>query len=416
METGHYKNMRMAAGELAGDLGVRLEYCADTLGGKRALADAAGISEAQLFRYIRGDSKIPAEKALDVARVAKVDPSWLLSGAGKPEGITVPRRPEFRPELMAKLTQVFTEVMADYPNRLSPYQRGKFLALAYESMRHEEMGRDVEIIPSRNEVFTMLEYLGRASFDEMVNIHDQAYRRLALGLMPEDGDPFWEMHFCNAVQQGQLNKYSGPAGEGFFRRVSNQMSEDSVNRLALLITEASKNQREGRIRWLDIGCGNGREMEFVSRNANADCYGVEQSEVALRELALREKAGQFPAGRVATGEMRMLPYPDASFDVVYSRMSLFCQPYLPGSGHGVETAMREMARTVKPGGLVSIVTARGSGFCLLPYLQMMEAGDLINMAAPLGLTPVRQRDFESPRASGNDRVRRQVEVLFKKTA
>jgi ubiquinone/menaquinone biosynthesis C-methylase UbiE len=127
------------------------------------------------------------------------------------------------------------------------------------------------------------------------------------------------------------------------------------------------------LRWLDVGCGNGAFTEMlVDRCAPASVDGVDPSEAQLAFARTR------PASRVATfhrGDAMALPFPDDTFDVAVMPLVIF---FVPDPPKGVA----EMARVVRPGGLV---TAYGwdlfdGGF---PYAalqaEMREMGVPVNM-------------------------------------
>lgn len=61
---------------------------------------------------------------------------------------------------------------------------------------------------------------------------------------------------------------------------------------------------------LDVGCGAGRFLELVAE-AGADVDGIDASPGLIAEALAR-----LPGARIVRGEMQVLPYPDARFDVV----------------------------------------------------------------------------------------------------
>lgn len=64
------------------ELGQRIALIAEQVGGKKRLAETAGISESQLYRCIRGVSATTIEPLLAMAHVAKVSVTWLVTGEG----------------------------------------------------------------------------------------------------------------------------------------------------------------------------------------------------------------------------------------------------------------------------------------------------------------------------------------------
>jgi SAM-dependent methyltransferase len=98
------------------------------------------------------------------------------------------------------------------------------------------------------------------------------------------------------------------------------------------------------LRWLDVGCGNGAFTEMlVDRCAPASLDGVDPSEAQLAFARTR------PASRVAKFhqcDAMALPFPDGTFDVAVMPLVIF---FVPDPPKGVA----EMARVVRPGGLVT---------------------------------------------------------------
>jgi SAM-dependent methyltransferase len=129
------------------------------------------------------------------------------------------------------------------------------------------------------------------------------------------------------------------------------------------------------LRWLDVGCGNGAFTEMlVDRCAPASVDGVDPSEAQLAFARTR------PALRGATfrqGDALALPFPDGAFDVAVMPLVIF---FVPDPPKGVA----EMARVVRPGGLV---TAYGwdlfdGGY---PY-GTLQAG-MREMGVPVNMPP-----------------------------
>jgi SAM-dependent methyltransferase len=97
-------------------------------------------------------------------------------------------------------------------------------------------------------------------------------------------------------------------------------------------------------RWLDVGCGSGALTETVlALTEPASVVGVDTSEAFVAYAAGRVTD---PRAAFAVGDAQALDHPDASFDAVASSLVL---NFLPDPGRGVA----EMARVVRPGGLVA---------------------------------------------------------------
>ncbi len=367
----------------------RILFCANRLGGKRRLADAAGMSEAQIFRYVNGESDAPATKLLAIAHAARVCPGWLLGGTGTPDaGAPVQaQRPEYRPTLMAAVVKAFTEALTEYDVRLTPLQRSRFLSFAYEVLRHEEVLLKRLLTPNRGDILEMLYYLGRESFDELLGLHEQAYQGAELGLHAENQTTEWHEHFTNAVRLGYTNAYGSAYGAAFYRRLGHAISEQSRDRLlGLLSTIRSHFNGRKNIGFLDVGCGNGREIQLLAKHQpDFAFHGLDVSSIALAEIGKLAKTGLLNAENFSESDMRLIPWPDASFEVVYSRMGLHCLPHISGN-HGVAEAVAEMGRVCKPGGLVCLSTAHGSGRLYLPLVQYLGLEELQDILQKNGLT------------------------------
>jgi SAM-dependent methyltransferase len=100
--------------------------------------------------------------------------------------------------------------------------------------------------------------------------------------------------------------------------------------------------RKGRFeRALDVGCGEGRFCRML-REAGIEAVGVEPTR-ALREAAqARDNQGSYVD---ATAES--LPFPESSFDLVISYLSMI-------DIEGLEDAIQEMARVLRPHGSLLI--------------------------------------------------------------
>lgn len=121
----------------------------------------------------------------------------------------------------------------------------------------------------------------------------------------------------------------------------------------------------GDERVLDVGCGHGLMLLAAAgrvprgRAVGLDLWSNVDQANNSAEATLRNAHAEGVAERVelVDGDARALPFPDASFDVVLSSWALHNIP----DAEGRERAVREIARVVKPGGVVRIVDIRHAG-------------------------------------------------------
>jgi SAM-dependent methyltransferase len=123
-----------------------------------------------------------------------------------------------------------------------------------------------------------------------------------------------------------------------------------------------------RIAWrgdesvLDVGCGRGLLLVAAARRLTTgsatglDLWQAEDLTGNTPEATLANARLEGVGERVSvkTGDMRRMPFPDASFDVVVSNVAI----HNVYQREGREAAMREIARVLKPGGRVVIADIR----------------------------------------------------------
>jgi SAM-dependent methyltransferase len=129
------------------------------------------------------------------------------------------------------------------------------------------------------------------------------------------------------------------------------------------------------LQWVDVGCGNGAFTELlVQRCAPAEVQAFDPSEGQLAFARTR------PASRVAQfslGDAMEQPFPDNRFDAAAMALVIF---FVPDPVRGVA----EMARVVRPGGIVSAYAwdILGGGF----PLAALQA-ELRGLGVPPALPP-----------------------------
>lgn len=132
----------------------------------------------------------------------------------------------------------------------------------------------------------------------------------------------------------------------------------------------------GDERALDVGCGRGAVLLLAAeRLRDGEVTGVDlwrardQSGNAL-EVTARNAEAEGVASRVSleTGDMRALPFDDASFDLVVSSLAVHNVP----DAEGRAQAVREMARVLRPGGRMLLADFKHVG----DYAETLRAAGM----------------------------------------
>jgi len=131
------------------------------------------------------------------------------------------------------------------------------------------------------------------------------------------------------------------------------------------------------LRWVDVGCGNGAFSQLIfDRCAPANLRGIDPSQAQL-DYARNRLVGR--DAEFTLGDAMALPYADNAFDAAVMALVIF---FVPDPAKGVG----EMARVVRPGGLVSAYAwdIAGGG---LPIAAIQQELPGIGLTIPLPPSP-----------------------------
>jgi SAM-dependent methyltransferase len=184
---------------------------------------------------------------------------------------------------------------------------------------------------------------------------------------------FWDSHPCGESQVESL----GADHEAFFRRYDAFRYHMEAHILRRLDAIDFKRKQV-----LEIGLGQGADSEQIIRRG-AIWSGLDVSSESISRVAARLRLRGLPYQRLERGSALSMPFPDNSFDVVFSHGVLHHIP-------DVAAAQKEIARVLKPGGrliamlyarsslnyLVSISVVRRLGIALL-YLGRVQGSGIV---------------------------------------
>ena len=136
---------------------------------------------------------------------------------------------------------------------------------------------------------------------------------------------------------------------------------------------------------LDVACGTGRGTvglaHAVGPNGRVDALDL--SEAMLGQARTKfEKRGLSDHVHFKQGNARELPYPDASFDVVYNGYMFDLIPL-----DGFMPILKEMARVLKPGGKLVLINMSKPDNRKTLYERVYEMGWAVMPCRPVLMSP-----------------------------
>jgi SAM-dependent methyltransferase len=155
---------------------------------------------------------------------------------------------------------------------------------------------------------------------------------------------FWDTHPCGE----NLVESLGSDHEAFFRRYDAFRYRLEAHILKRLDAIDFKDKHV-----LEIGLGQGADSEQIIRRG-AIWSGLDLTPESISRVSARLRLRGLPYQRLELGSALSLPFPDDSFDIVFSHGVLDHVP-------DIVQAQKEIARVLKPGGrLIAMLYARRS--------------------------------------------------------
>lgn len=377
----------------------RLTACVDRVGGKRALANAALISEAQLFRYLNAESDVPSDRLVAIAKAAQVDAGWLLTGTGDEQGGSKDLKPAFRAELMVQVVQTFEELLVEFEKPFNPRQRALAATYLYTAFRHEESVRNIDYQLTKFDILRSANFLAELRTEEELQLLIRVQTLLEYsGKQGNYSHDELELlrTWCNLLVRGVKGYYSSYPGQVYFeRRQGGELTPATVVQFQKLVADICKLTGKTSLDWLDLGCGSGRHLVHLHRHMpNIVAKGIELSQLGYSFCKGLMDSEKLPKDSVTQGDMRQLPFRSESFDAIYAHMSLYCLPYVRGTGFGLEEAMTEAVRTLRSKGVMFMMFPEGHWREYSMPHQLMNQEMMQQLAADYGLKIVSMESYE----------------------
>lgn len=200
---------------------------------------------------------------------------------------------------------------------------------------------------------------------------------------------FWQTHPCGDAQVGGLEDANHNDYESFFTGYDAFRYHQHRHLLTCLDGIGVKDKEV-----LEIGLGQGADSEQIIRRGGR-WSGLDLTQESVTRVAARLALRKLPYQALKQGSALDIPFPDDSFDLVFSHGVLHHIPE-------IHRAQREIARVLKPGGtlvamlyakwslnyLVSIAIIRRLGLCVLYGAGISPSGilgDHVRNAARMGL-------------------------------
>lgn len=354
------------------DFPSRLKECADKVGSKVKLAEAAGISFSQLMRYMNGSSKPTMPKIMALAEAAAVTPAWLLSG----QKVDVKKHGQvlIEKDTFTTVIQMVERVLQNSQRQISAKRKAIYIfALCKVSEQLEDDEQD--FLMSENALVDMLDFMSAYRDDEL----DELYT--AMEELPYQENLTTIQRWVNLICRGHTQVYDTPSGQRYFERMLDVEEGTTYAQEIKNMVNKAKAMNENLSSFLDLGCGAGRHLKYVHKHyPELALKGVDSSEKAFQLCANLESRGEIPKGTVSRGDMSRLAYENASFDLVMARYSLICVPLTPNYKGGLDDVFSEVYRVLRPGGMFSMMTRRGQGIRFAAAHQLLDVADVQGLA------------------------------------
>jgi SAM-dependent methyltransferase len=228
-------------------------------------------------------------------------------------------------------------------------------------------------------------------------------RHQATSVAEQDISVFWEANPCGDFQVGGLEERF----EGDFSRFFNEYDAFRYRREKHILGCLERANFSGK-KVLEIGLGQGADSEQIIRRGGR-WSGLDLTTESVARVKQRMQLRNLPYDDLKVGSVLQIPYPDNSFDTVYSFGVLHHVPE-------IHQAQAEIARVLRPGGeLVMMVYAKWSLNYMLSIAVLRRAGLAAMMTLGLGGKGIYAAHVKNAREEGLFRYLRMNRFVHRST-
>ncbi|MEK7724270.1 MAG: class I SAM-dependent methyltransferase [Acidobacteriota bacterium] len=206
--------------------------------------------------------------------------------------------------------------------------------------------------------------------------------------MQEKIQDFWQKHPCGAEFVGDLSEKNRQDYEDFFSRYDDFRYQKESH----ILKNLDRIDFQGK-QILEIGLGQGADAEQIIQRGGI-YSGVDLTDESVERVKMRFAIRNLAYSEVKQGSALELPFPENSFDIVFSHGVLHHIP-------NIQTAQKEIARILKPDGkLIVMLYAKNSLNYLLSIFLLRRIGLILIYFLGLKIDGIYGSHLENAKETG----------------
>lgn len=319
------------------------------------------------------------------------------------------------------VTRAFSESETGLDARTAPLVFFRLEPGEYAYYGFEERARRRTTLPDGRELWTccstLQEHEIRKTTSELdVLVNDVVHLGACCNRLPERSDRANDDELRLLVRRiSELTQKTYNSVAQRYRTVRDKPHSDVNALLDELLDMARTKERSGalgiagrRIRLLDVGAGDGRDLRYLASKPDVDAVGIDNAHAFVELMGEFAARGAIAIGSFHEADMQAMDcFADSTFDVVRHNASLVHMPLLP-RGIGADEVLHESNRVLRRGGLLFVLVKRGAGLHVIDtgedlgprVFQLYSSEDLRALLSRTGFSVLEIRDQVSHRASG----------------